>query len=95
MENKEKSESKVNKKALWWSLLWSNVAMGLVLLLTFLFLRYIYQSLLTVTIVDIAINPLVIVLGYVVGMLLLWLIIYKYETKEDTYPGGSENHNIY
>lgn len=91
-DTKKKAE---RKKALWWSLLWSNVAMGLVLLLTFLFLRYVYQSLEAVTLVDVAINPLVVILGYVVGMLLLWLIIYKYETKEDTYLSGDENHNIY
>lgn len=95
MEKKAKSENNKNKKALWWSLVWANVAMILVLLLTFLFLHYVYQSLIAVTLVDIAVNPLVVALGYVVGMLLLWLIIYKYETKEDTYLTGDENHNIY
>lgn len=92
-DDKKKAE---RKKALWWSLLWSNVAMALVLLATYLFQRYLYTQLISANkLVDIEINPLIIGLGYIVGMLILWAIIYKYETKEDDLFDSNENHNIY
>lgn len=95
MQNDEMNKKKQKRKALWWSLLWANVAMLIVLLLTFLFQRYLYTELSAHALVDIEINPLVVILGYIVGMLILWAIIYKYETKEDDMFSQNENHNIY
>lgn len=95
MQNDEMNKKKQKRKALWWSLLWANVAMLIVLLLTFLFQRYLYTELSAHALVDIEINPLVVILGYIVGMLILWAIIYKYETKEDEMFSQNENHNIY
>ncbi len=95
MQNDDMNKKKQKRKALWWSLLWANVAMLIVLLLTFLFQRYLYTELSAHALVDIEINPLVILGGYIVGMLVLWGIIYKYETKEDDLFESNENHNIY
>ncbi len=95
MQNDDMNKKKQKRKALWWSLLWANVAMLIVLLLTFLFQRYLYTELSAHALVDIEINPLVIMGGYIVGMLVLWGIIYKYETKEDDLFESNENHNIY
>lgn len=98
-KNKKSADSEKKaerKKALWWSLLWSNVAMLVVLLLTFLFQNYLYTQLISANKpVDIEINPLIVGLGYIVGMLILWAIIYKYETKEDDLFDQNDNHNIY
>ncbi len=95
MQNDDMNKKKQKRKALWWSFLWANVAMLIVLLLTFLFQRYLYTELSAHALVDIEINPLVIMGGYIVGMLVLWGIIYKYETKEDDLFENNENHNIY
>ncbi|MBQ8860122.1 MAG: hypothetical protein IJ015_02145 [Ruminococcus sp.] len=98
MNNNEinsEEKKRERKKALLWSLLWSNVAMIVVLLLTYLFQRYLYTQLSAHALVDVEINPLVVILGYIVGMLILWAIIYKYETKEDELFTQNENHNIY
>lgn len=95
-ENKNIEKKKERTKALWWSLLWSNVVMGIVLLLTYLFQRYLYIQMAAHTLVEVDINPFVVAGGYVVGMLLLWVIIYKYETKEDeAMVDYNRDHNIY
>ncbi len=95
-ENKYNENKNKRKKARWWSFLWSNVVMGIVLLLTYLFQRYLYMQMAAHTLVEVDINPLVIAGGYIVGMLLLWLIIFKYETKEDElFDDFNNNHNIY
>lgn len=92
--NIKKKNSK--KKTLWWSLLWANVVMLLVLLLTFLFQRYLYAQMSAHLLVDVEINPLIIALGYVVGMLLMWAVVYKLLKDEpDDFDSTIKNHNIY
>ncbi|MBR2715037.1 MAG: hypothetical protein IKB73_02375 [Ruminococcus sp.] len=96
-DNNKNKESKVKKrKAILWSLLWANVAMAVVLFMTFLFQRYLYSQMLKRMFVDVQINPFIVAAGYLVGMLILWGIIYKYETKEDDiFDDPNQNHNIY
>ena len=96
-DNNKNRESTVKKrKAILWSLLWANVAMAVVLFMTFLFQRYLYSQMLKCMFVDVQINPFIVAAGYLVGMLILWGIIYKYETKEDDiFDDPNQNHNIY
>ena len=94
-KNTAKEKRKVNK-TLWWSLLWANVLMLVVLLLTYLFQRYLYTQMSAHLLVDIEINPLFVALGYVVGMLLMWAVVYKLIKTEPTdFDDSKQNHNIY
>ena len=94
-KNTTNDKRKVNK-TLWWSLLWANILMLVVLLLTFLFQRYLYSQMTAYVLVDIEINPIYIAIGYVVGMLLMWGVVYKL-LKSDPIESESsfQNHNIY
>ncbi len=90
------SAEKKKNKTLWWSLLWANVVMLVVLLLTFLFQRYLYAQMSAHLLVDVEINPLIIALGYIVGVLLMWAVVYKLLKDEpNDFDNTVENHNIY
>ena len=89
------AEKKKNK-TLWWSLLWANVVMLVVLLLTFLFQRYLYAQMSAHLLVDVEINPLIIALGYIVGVLLMWAVVYKLSKDEpNEFDNTKHDHNIY
>ncbi len=89
-------EKKEVAKTLWWSFLWANVVMLLVLILTFLFQRYLYAQMTAHLLVDIEINPLFVILGYIVGMLLMWAVVYKLiKTEPLDFDDSKQNHNIY
>lgn len=89
-------EKRKSNKTLWWSLLWANVLMLVVLLLTYLFQRYLYTQMSAHLLVDIEINPLFVILGYVVGMLLMWAVVYKFtKTEPPAFDDSKQNHNIY
>ena len=95
-DNTPKVASKSKNKTLWWSLLWANVVMLIVLLLTFLFQRYLYAQMSARLLVDVEINPLIIALGYIVGVLLMWAVVYKLIKVEPAYfDDSNQNHNIY
>lgn len=93
----EEAKKQKFKKAKLWSLLWANVAMLFVVGATLGFQYYTYtQKLKHATTVSIEINPFLMIGAYIVGMLILWRIIYKYETKElDVQEDPYQNHNIY
>jgi len=93
----ELAKKQKRKKAKLWSLLWANVAMLIVVGATLAFQYYTYtQKLKHATSVIIEINPFLMIGAYIVGMLILWRIIYKYETKElDVQEDPYQNHNIY
>ena len=94
-KNANNDKRKVNK-TLWWSLLWANILMLVVLLLTFLFQRYLYTQMTAHLLVDIDINPIYIALGYIVGMLLMWAVVYKLLKDDPVESNDSfQNHNIY
>ena len=90
------NDKRKERKTLWWSLLWANIVMLVVLLLTFLFQRYLYAQMTAHLVVDIEINPLYIALGYIVGMLLMWAVVYKLIKDEPVnFDDSNQNHNIY
>lgn len=92
----QRGAEKKKNKTLWWSLLWANVVMLVVLLLTFLFQRYLYAQMSAHLLVDVEINPLIIALGYIVGVLLMWAVVYKLLKDEpNDFDSTTENHNIY
>ncbi|MBQ8539535.1 MAG: hypothetical protein IJ433_07775 [Ruminococcus sp.] len=94
-KNTTNGKRKVNK-TLWWSLLWANIVMLVVLLLTFLFQRYLYAQMTAHLVVDVDINLFYIAIGYVVGLLLMWAVVYKLLKDEPTQSqNSSQNHNIY
>ena len=97
IENQEQLNNKKRKKAMLWSLLWANVSMMVVVGATVLFLYYDYkQKMKYATSFTFDINPWLLIIAYVIGMLILWGIIYKYETKEIvTVDDKNQNHNIY
>ena len=46
--------------------------------------------------VDVEINPLIIALGYIVGVLLMWAVVYKLIKVEPAdFDDSNQNHNIY
>lgn len=94
-KNTTNDKRKVNK-TLWWSLLWANIVMLVVLLLTFLFQRYLYAQMTAHLVVDIEINPIYVALGYIVGLLLMWAVVYKLiKTEPVEIDDSNQNHNIY
>lgn len=94
-KNTTNGKRKVNK-TLWWSLLWANIVMLVVLLLTFLFQRYLYAQMTAHLVVDVDINLFYIAIGYVVGLLLMWAVVYKLLKDEPVESqNSSQNHNIY
>ncbi len=97
MNNQKQLDKKQRRKAMLWSLLWANVAMLFVVGATLLFQYYDYtKKLKYATSVSIDIDPVVIIVAYIIGMLILWGIIYKHETKEiEIKEDPYQNHNIY
>ena len=97
-QNKQDIKDNKRKKAVLWSLLWANVSMLGVLGATVLFLYFDYRQKMKnyATSFAFEINPIVIIVAYIIGMLVLWGIIYRYETKELVVKEDPhQNHNIY
>ncbi len=96
-DNKMIPEKKKKRKALIISFVIANLLMLAVIAATHLFQIYLYNQLATVSTVQILSNPVHIAIGYVVGTLLLFAIIYRYETKEPEKLSDelNQNHNIY
>lgn len=87
---------KNKRKSALWALLWANVVMLFVMLGTYFVMRYFYVRMISYAIVTVQINPVVIIIAYLIGMLILWGIIYKYLVSEPKFEEDThQNHNIY
>lgn len=96
-ENQSVAKENSKKKAVWLSLLWANVSMLVVVLATVLFMYFDYKHRVkysTSFSFEISFTPFIV--AYIIGMLILWGIIYKYESKDIVKDSQTnQDHNIY
>lgn len=91
-----KKGDKKRTKALLWSLMWANVVMLLVMVGTYFAVNYLYNSMKSYVVVLVNTDISAIIIAYIIGMLILWAIIYKYMVSEPVYKEDPhQNHNIY